>query len=163
MVAKPSVADLSDAGRYHVIGEMDLKNPTPFFREHAKGSWVVGAFILLISLSLGVLAGFTGARAASQPAVLWQGLLALAVVFGVLLPLHEGIHALVYKGMGAADIRFSFAAKALAVYTCANRHVVHLREIIPLAIAPFLAISALLVVLAGYFPDYRLFFAWALV
>ncbi|MBC7920223.1 MAG: DUF3267 domain-containing protein, partial [Ferruginibacter sp.] len=90
-------------------------------------------------------------------------LLALAVVFGVLLPLHEGIHALVYKGMGAADIRFSFATKALAVYTCANRHVVHLREIIPLAIAPFLAISALLVVLAGYFPDYRLFFAWALV
>jgi hypothetical protein len=158
-----SPTDLLDSSRYQMVGELEMNNPGPFFNEQAKDSQLTKVFFLLVLISLGILTGVSVAKAFQDPRILWQIVVALVSVFIALLPLHEAIHALAYKTIGAADIRFSYAWRKLAVFTCAHRFVIGIREVIPLAIAPLLLISLLLLALLYALPDYRFLVLWILV
>jgi hypothetical protein len=138
-----------------------MNNPRPFFNAHAKGSWLVTTFFVLLAGGLGLLISLT-CMEASPSTMLGQPAAALAFVFVVLLPVHEGIHALAYKAVGAKDIRFSYTWRKLAVYTCAHRFVIRRKEIFPLALAPFVVITFALLMLAGFWPIARFFFLWSL-
>jgi hypothetical protein len=158
-----SPTDLLDSSRYQMVGELEMHNPGPFFNENAKDSQITNAFFLLVLISLGILTGVSVVKIFQDPRILWQIVAACVSVFIVLLPLHEAIHALAYKIIGAADIRFSYAWRKLAVFTCAHRFVIGIREVIPLAIAPFLLISLLLLALLYALPSYRFLVLWTLV
>jgi hypothetical protein len=123
------------------VGELEMHNPHPFFNENAKGSWLVTAFFVLLAGGIGLMISISFVQAWKQPRLLWQVAAAIAFVFVILLPIHEGIHALAYKSLGAKNVRFSYTWRKLAVYTCAPLFVIRLKEIIPLALAPFAAIT----------------------
>jgi hypothetical protein len=86
---------------------------------------------------------------------------AVVLAWLVLIPVHEGVHALVYWLMGARDIRFGFSLRNLYAYAIAHRFVVDRREFIWLALAPTLVINGGLLILAGFSEPLR-FFALAL-
>jgi hypothetical protein len=153
---------LQNADHYRLVGELEMNNPHPFFNEHAKGSWLVTAFFVLLAGGLGLMISMNFIQAWKQPGMLWQVATAIALVFVVLLPIHEGIHALAYKSLGAKNVQFSFTWRKLAVYTCAPRFVIRLKEIIPLAIAPFLVITLVLSALFYLSPCLRPLFLWSL-
>lgn len=159
---RPSPTDLQDADRFRLVGELEISNPHPFFSAHAKGSWLVTTFFVLLAGGLGLIISLTCMEANSKPGMLGQPAAAPAFVFVVLLPVHEGIHALAYKALGAKDIRFSYTWSKLAVYTCAHWFVIRRKEIFPLALAPFVVITFALLMLAGLWPIARFFFLWSL-
>lgn len=162
MVVRPSPTDLQDADRFRRVEELDMHHPHPFFNAHAKGSGLVTTFFVLLAAGLGLLISLTCIKASSEWAMLGSPAAALVFVFVVLLPVHEGIHALAYKTLGAKDIRFSGTWRKWAVYTCAHRFVICRKEIIPLALAPLVVITFALLVLAGLLPVARFFFLWSL-
>jgi fumarate reductase subunit D len=149
--------------RFRLVEELEMNNPHLFFSAYAKGSWLVTTFFVLLAGGLGLIISLTFMEASSNHlAMLGQPAAAMAFVFIVLLPVHEGIHALAYKALGAKDIRFSCTWRKWAVYTCAHRFVIRRKEIIPLALAPFVVITFALLTLAGLLPIVRLFFLWSM-
>jgi hypothetical protein len=163
---KPSINELQDTQRFRLITEIDIFNPTPFFKEFAKGKFTT-VFLFLLCLIAGYLGGIVGVKIAKgditfQSTIL-QIFMALGFMLVVLLPIHEGIHAITYWLKGAKDIRFSIAKKGFAVFTMANRHVVHLREYPLLAAAPFIVITLIISTLIYLDPANLVFFTILLI
>ena len=161
-ISSVTIADLRDPTRYRLLTTLDMRNPGEFFRENARGSRLVPVFLLTVLGWLGAVAGWSATRATHPGDFLVPLAWAALLVFGGLLPLHEGIHALTYRWLGARDVRFSLSANKLAVYTCANRFVVPVRQMFVLAALPFVLISAGLLGLLAGVPQHGLVWAWAL-
>lgn len=62
-----------------------------------------------------------------------------------LLPLHEFIHGMAYKLMGAGKVQYKADFRQLMFYALADRFVVNRREFIWIAILPFVVINTLLI------------------
>ena len=77
-------------------------------------------------------------------------LAALALV--PLILVHEGIHALVYKWVGAPQVRFGASLKSMAVYAYAEGFVVNWRPFVWVAVMPFLVINTLLLASMALLP-----------
>lgn len=76
-----------------------------------------------------------------------------------IVPVHERIHAVTYKAIGAPKVRFIAEWRKGLILTIADRFVVNQREYLWLAIAPLLVISAALGGLYFLTPEYNLFIA----
>lgn len=163
---KPSINELQNTQKFRLITEIDIFNPTPFFKEFLKGKFMT-VFLFLLCLFAGYLGGMVGVKIAKGviliQSAIYQSLAAVAFMLVVLLPIHEGIHAITYWLKGAKDIRFSVAKKGFAVFTMANRHVVHLREYPLLAIAPFAVITLIISILTVIYSAYLVFFSVLLI
>lgn len=77
----------------------------------------------------------------------WQLLIAFLALFIFWLPLHEAIHALFFKWLGADKVGFGYSNKGMMVYAYSQRFVMPLRENALVAAMPFLLITTTLVVL----------------
>ncbi len=88
--------------------------------------------------------------------------LAFLCFFVVLLPIHEAIHGLVFKLLGARKVGFGWSRKSLIVYAYAQKFVMTLRENAWVAAMPFMVITTLLVILWVLFPQWPLFWGTAL-
>lgn len=118
-------------------------------------SFYIGlALYLGVTLTTGMRAGLHASSWGTQ--VLWA-----VVAWLVVVPLHEGIHALVYRVLGARDIRVGVSLREGVVYAIAHGFVVGRGEFIGLALAPTVLINGGLAVLAWYAEPLR-FFALAL-
>jgi hypothetical protein len=74
------------------------------------------------------------------------------VIFPVLLiPVHEMIHALAYKLLGARKIRFGADLSQFIFFVTADKFVIGFRELILVALLPFVLISGLLLLFFFYF------------
>ena len=89
---------------------------------------------------------------------LWRGLsqavIGFVVMFAVFLPLHEALHALAYRLSGAREIRWKMMWKYLAAYVVAERFVSTRPVFLFVALAPFVVITPLLIVLAILMPEW---------
>jgi hypothetical protein len=156
-MANPSVSQLQ-APDFVQVDELDIHQPQSFFQREGKG-WLANGLMALVLLAGGVLLGHELAEAQKTSLPLGrsgQFSISFLVVFLVLLPVHEGIHALFFWLQGAKDIRFSFSKKALVVFTVANRHVVNMRQLTVAAMSPFVLLTLLLGLLAWQWPDWHL-------
>lgn len=78
--------------------------------------------------------------------------LAFAILIVVVLPLHELLHALAYRAVGARDVRWEYSLRMGAVWVIAHRFVANARPFLIVALAPFVVINAILVAAAIAFP-----------
>ncbi len=159
---KPSIEELQNTNQFKLITEIDIQNPTPFFKEFGKGKFIF-FYLFTLFLVAGYLGGAIGAKIA-QSEILWDNALiqfttAIGFMFIILLPIHEGIHAITFWLKGAKDVRFSMAKKGFAVFTIANKHIVKLNEYPVLALMPFIVITLILTILAYIFSAYLVFFS----
>lgn len=120
------------------------RRPSNFVRVHHALS--------LLTLAAVVVVSFATWRGLSS----WLASLGVAFVafLVVVLPFHEALHAVAYRAVGARSLRWSWAARGLAVYVLAHRQVVAQRDFVIVAMAPFAVINTLLVVAAALWPEY---------
>ncbi|NBB19187.1 hypothetical protein GVN20_07460 [Runella sp. CRIBMP] len=88
--------------------------------------------------------------------------LAFLCFFIVLLPIHEAIHGLFFKLIGAQKVGFGWSMKSLIVYAYAQKFVMTLRENALVAAMPFVVITISLTVLWFIFPQWQFFWGSAL-
>ena len=91
------------------------------------------------------------------------------VIFGLLsgsifiIPVHELLHGLAYKILGARKIQFGADFKQFIFYVTANRYPVSGKEFIFLALTPFVLINIVTIVSAVYWIPGGLLYAGALL
>jgi len=88
--------------------------------------------------------------------------LAFLAFFVVVLPIHEGIHAIVFKALGAKKVGFGWSTKSMIVYAYAQKFTMTLRENSWVAAMPFIVITISLAVLWYLFPQWQVFWGMSL-
>ncbi|MGA0555999.1 DUF3267 domain-containing protein [Larkinella sp. VNQ87] len=166
---KPTISDLQDSGRYQLIESFSIDDMKDFLlRELGINSSPKPARLTLKTLpftllmgGLGAATGFLLAKSAiTMP--FWQlagGLVGLIL----LLPIHEAIHALVFKAFGAPNVGFGYSLKSLIVYAYAQRFVLSMKEVALVAAMPFLVITTALVIAWVVWPSLGLLWGSTLV
>jgi len=139
----PSIKQLQDKNTF-IETEIIVQNePMPFFKKYMNKltSWSICFYLILI-----IFAGLFGLSFANQDNT---GIFATApfFVFLIILPIHEIIHAIVYKLFGAKNVGFKIVWKQFVVYTYANHDVVNSRQMKSIASAPFIVISTIFLLL----------------
>jgi hypothetical protein len=113
-----------------------------------------GSLILLLLLALGG-AGFMVGSGRFSFQILNYFLMGIGLVV-FLIPIHEIIHGIAYKMVGAPSVQYGVVWKQAVFYAMADRHVIGFSAFRLVALAPFVFINALLLIgiftLPGYWP-----------
>ncbi|MPR35160.1 DUF3267 domain-containing protein [Salmonirosea aquatica] len=158
---RPSVATLYDSGEYRLVESFTIDEMPQFLareagfarvplagqpEKKATPKWVPIAVLFVLGAGFGALLGLSIKGMVSPPLLPlgWQLVLGVVGLFLVILPVHEGIHALFFKILGARKVGFGYSKKGLMVYAYAQRFVMSLPENALVAAMPFLLISLLL-------------------
>jgi hypothetical protein len=144
-------AELEEKG-YVLLEKMDHSALVPFVKKFMnKRTWASSIYYLSIVLSFSLLVFLcmkvyrSGNHTASKiPLHMSLG----AVFILVLIPLHEFIHATVYKLRGARKTSFDMNLKKFYFLALADQFVASRREFRMVALAPFLVISSVLLAAA---------------
>lgn len=157
-MARISSSELNDPARFRHLLTIEHTSILPFVQEYylfRRNRVVWSHYLLSLICVVGVFwAGIAFGASSSA----WFKALGLAILgFIILIPIHEGIHGLVYLALGARDVRFGGSLRILAFYAVAHDFVVGENEFAWLALAPFLVINGGLLVLALTSPGLRLF------
>jgi len=125
----------------------------PFIRKYyfVEISWVVLSHSLfsVLFLAVWIQEGIDGGYGVGG----WVSRVGAALlVFLVLIPVHEGIHGLMYWMLGAKDVRFHVSLRKAAAFAIAHHDVASAREFTWIAIAPFLVITSLFAALLTVYP-----------
>ncbi|HEV7348355.1 DUF3267 domain-containing protein [Telluribacter sp.] len=161
MKTRPTIQELHQSPAYELVESFSIDEMSkfiareinitgrslPYARTFRSARLVL---ILLAAIGVGILIGWvagtmlkTGAGELLLSPV-WQIVLALTGFFIVVLPLHEAIHALVFKLLGADKVGFGYSLKSMMVYAYAQRFVMTIRENALVAAMPFILITMLL-------------------
>ncbi len=70
----------------------------------------------------------------------------MSLGFVLLLPIHEGMHGLAYRSLGASNVRVVNRWRSLTAYCAADRFVVGGRTLAWVGIAPFLVLNSILLI-----------------
>lgn len=152
-MTKPRIADFQDVSRFHLVESFSVDDMKVFLlrelglnpsAEKKPARLTVKSALFFLSMAgFGGIFGFLLAKTAGT--VPWWHIPAALAGLLVLLPIHEGIHALVFKVLGAPEVGFGYSIKSLIVYAYAQRFVMTLRENALVAVMPFLVITTALV------------------
>jgi hypothetical protein len=164
---RPTIEQLNDERNFEKIADFPtddtlkfIVNPNgygkiPEQKPNKKDQTLYGVFFLIMLISLGFCCGtyiFSGLKTG------WNLLLAFVIFMLVVLPMHEGIHALVFRSFNANDVGFGFAPKAGMVYAFAQNFPISLKELIKVAVMPFVVISTILVIGMLAAPQFQFYF-----
>jgi hypothetical protein len=152
---KISPQELENHG-YRLIGKLEFAELMPFLTPYMKkGNIAMAAFVLSNFLCVVATVFFFVLHLNTHAVAIGSGvgyyILGWALAFG-LIPLHEYIHALAYKAVGAKNIAYDVDLKKLIFLTIAHKFVAEKREFIFVALAPFAVISALLLLVFTQVP-----------
>ncbi len=157
-----TVEALQDEKRYRLILELPYSDIPDFVMEHlfrknveVRFFWFSVILFLLIAIRPSII------FFASAPGIfntLWYGFLGLVLIPVLLIPLHEGIHALVLVLSGGRNIRVGADLKHFFFYVTAHRYPVRRKAFTRVALAPFFVINTALWVTAWLLPGYL---SWA--
>lgn len=142
------VAELRNEENYTLLLQLNHDEILPFVQEEF--SHRTGVLRFYLGLNLAILLYMVGLA-------VWQagqGLIGIGTIlqytgFGivvsltVLIPIHEGIHGLAYKLVGASRVAFGGSLKRFYFYAVADRFVLGPDQFRFVALAPFVVISTL--------------------
>jgi hypothetical protein len=166
---RPTIKELHNESRFNKLADFHIDdtfkfilNPDGYGKEppqkpSAKDQALYGIFFFLLLAGLGFVCGaylFAGKISS------WEFLLALATFILIVIPIHEGIHALVFKSFGARNVGFGLVPKAGMVYAYAQDFPISMKELVRVAVMPFLVISLLLILGLQTFPQYQFYFVF---
>ncbi len=147
------VSDLVGNPAFRLILELDLDDLADFLKQHAQDDtpllrWYRSLVVVLAGLWLGGAGAAVlfdaGVSLAHLPGTI---ALTLVILLVVVVPLHEALHVLTLVFYGARDLRFRFSLRKLYIAVTVHHFVASSREIIWMAILPFLVINVMLMVL----------------
>ncbi|GAB3640980.1 DUF3267 domain-containing protein [Spirosoma arcticum] len=169
---RPTVDQLHSSGRYLLIESFALDDMNHFIvrelgmtpkADQTGPKRGLQRWLPLVGLALigGVIGYVGGSSLKSQPSgeggsLLWQ-IGAAFIGFFILLPIHEFIHGLAFKRVGAPKIGYGYSLKSLMVYAYSQNFPATTRELAFVAALPFVIITAGLLFGWVLLPAYWLF------
>lgn len=159
----PDVERLQHAPEYRQIMELDFNDMIPFVLSNIKRRSVIS--ILYAGINLGVLVFgllyLVAGLIASQHTwleIIKQSLTGIFAGSFLLIPLHELLHGLAYRILGARKIKFGADLQQFIFYVTADRFPISGKELYFLAMTPFLVINiATVAAVSIWFPQVILF------
>lgn len=156
--------DLQNENRFQMLVVLGHDDITPFVGEYywkRRNLLILSHYLItLAALATWVFVGITEGSDLDRWLI---GLGVAVLVFILLVPVHEAIHGIVYRLLGAKDIRFSVSLREFYAYAIANQFVADWRELTWIALAPFIILNSALIAASIIFPDYSFFILGALL
>jgi hypothetical protein len=84
--------------------------------------------------------------------IFWYGLIGLISSFTLMVPIHELIHGIAFKALGARSLKFGKDLKQMMFYVTVDHFVLSRRDFSILALAPFIVITFILLILEVTLP-----------
>lgn len=157
-------ADLHDPYYYELLDVLDHDDLVPdIARYFWEPSPVRNAYLTANLLVVVLLIWVVAQAEVGWLAALFQVLVGMFGGYLLLVPVHEGIHALTYRAFGAEDVSVTYRWRTLSAYCIADGFVADSREFTWLALMPFLVINAALLAVILFLPGLRLPLAGALL
>lgn len=154
---KIQVSDLEDERRFRLITSVRHDDVVPFvFRYIWKRNRVTNLYfginIIFLIYLLRIITHQMIPGYLSAGTTLWQLFLGFIVYPVLLIPVHEGIHGLVYFLEGARKIKFGADLKHYLFYVTADHFVLNRNSFYRLAFTPFIILSIALATGSLYLP-----------
>lgn len=161
-MSRPSIQSLHNSEEYSFVESFTIDEMPQFLAREAgfktqpamadqpakrvASKWIVIGILLILGGVVGSLMGSLAKSDAPEPLLHlgWQLVIGVVGLFLIVLPIHEIIHALFFKLLGAKNVGFGYSKKGLMVYAYAQRFVMTLRENALVAAMPFLLITLLI-------------------
>lgn len=144
----PDVATLRSDPAYKLIFELGFQDIIPFVMAQIKKRSFFSWFYFAVNLFLLLLILLLSIRGFSDQSLHWKGLI-IRAISGILagsfliIPIHELLHGLVYRILGARKIIFGADPAQLIFYVTADRYPVSGNQIHILTMTPFVIINLL--------------------
>lgn len=173
---RPTVDQLRTSGRYVLLESFKIDEMSQFLmRELGMApnpsveppkprarNWIFLVGMAVVGGALGFAGGKLLKGNAGVDSFLWQvgaGVLALFL----LLPIHEFIHGLAFKRIGAPSVGYGYSLKSMMVYAYCQKFPTTMREVAFVAVMPFVFITAGLITAWIVWPMYGVFWAMLLL
>ena len=179
---KPTIQDLHESGQYRLVESFKIDEMTQFLarelgmnpaisspaadnvpktlRQKAKAGFRFALFFAG-SLAFGWLLGTGIANWIPKNTLINSGTQFLVgiLAFFPLITLHEFIHGIFFKRVGASRVGYGWSWKGMMAYAYAQNYVMTLREVAYVAVMPFVFITIALSLAWLVWPHYAV--AWA--
>jgi hypothetical protein len=161
----PDAEALQENPEYRKILELEFSEMIPFVLTNIRKRGVIPLFYLTINAAFLIFI-FIYSLWSIQAGLLSFGRISLQIITGifagsilVILP-HELLHGLAYRLLGARKIHFGMDLQQFIFYVTADHFPISRRELVFLALTPFVAINALLIAATALWAThFTLFFA----
>lgn len=155
MSSTPTIEELLSE-RFELLDELHYDDLIGFAARYffEKTSWITRLHHVLSLIALAAVVAAVIVNDISWLAALGQFAAGFVVMFVAVLPVHEGLHALAYRMEGAREIRWKMVWRYLAAYVVAERFVAGRGVFFFVALAPFVVITPLAILLACLFPGW---------
>ena len=140
-----------EANGYRLVDKLEFDELMPLMMPYLK-KWNLATAGFVLSSFLCVLGSVFFFALNAKMSTIEKGTGAGYYFLGLILayaliPLHEYLHALAYKAVGAKEVAYDVNLKKMIFLTVAHKFVAGSKEFTFVALTPFVVISALLVVL----------------
>jgi hypothetical protein len=168
-MTKPHIAELQESHQFRLVESFSIDDMKQFLLRELgitppveRKPTRLTPKTVIIFVSMAGVGGITGFYLAKNAAMVpwWHIPVAIGGLL-LLMPIHEAIHALVFKALGAPDVGFGYSLKSLIIYAYAQRFVMTLRENAVVAAMPFLVITTGLVLAWMVWPSLGLI--WGII
>lgn len=150
------VEELHSKGYFHLdtLEHSDIGNfikPYLFLKNGYVFGYFAASFVPL--LVFGGMMGAHVARGTFDGEMLGHFFYGFSIAF-LLIPLHEWIHGLAYQALGAKTVKYSANFRKLVFFAMADKYVTSYAEFKIIALAPFVVITSLSILLFFCLPYY---------
>lgn len=145
-MGRTTAEELRDDPRYWQVVELEFNQMIPFVLEQIRRRSPVSFFFLIVNLVMlaGIIAYIIQVLSADQLApgkvIVWS-LYGIAAGSLAVVPVHEGIHVLAYKILGAGRVHIGADLEQMIFFVTSDRYPVSGKELSFLALAPFVVIN----------------------
>jgi len=142
--------EIKTGKQFRLIHVLSYENVAPFVFSYIKKRNLASFSFFLFNLIYIVIGIVKLGDYISSDIFSWNHLflniaLGFIVIPLLLVPLHELIHALMYKLMGAPKIRFGADLSQYIFYVAADNYAINFKEMLVVAMTPFILISFILI------------------
>jgi hypothetical protein len=159
----PSAESLVNDPEYRLVRELGFDEMIPFVLENIRKKGIMSFLyfasctVLILWMILQILYVLSGDLLAGKQ-VLFQIIIGTLAGSFLVIPVHELIHGLAYRILGARKIIFGSDLKQFIFFVTADRYPVSGLRIIFLALLPFAVINAVTIfIVVAYFPEKIIF------
>ena len=145
-MAVPTISELHDPRLFNECARLDHQNIPQQLQPHlfdrtaiCIAYWALNITFLFLTIYLGTSSGLGFFHAFS---LVCLGMMACWLL---LVPVHELVHALAYRLIGARDVHISYQWRTLSALCIADRFVAPKKPFILVCLAPFVVINAALI------------------
>lgn len=144
-----SAEDLVNSGKYELMDTLEYENLIPFLNIYSKAKTSLTYIFLVLSISVPAIMTFLiFINIENEEFEIYLSIGHVLMAFSiliVLIPIHEYIHSLAYKVLGAKETSFYANWKKFYFGAVADRFVISKNEFKIVAFAPFVIITAILI------------------